>query len=511
MEPVFIKTENENIVVYLDDKKIFGYRFGNDNSIKCIDESIFKYFGFLRCSSNYLVLGKENEYEIRLDNETGFKHYFKNGIDDMNMFYLNNGEDAVLYLGYSENEEGIVKKFRLKGKKTIILITISAVLLLQGGIYVEQRISDYFFEQQIRQIENISVDDLRERIYSTNLDDEIKSYLYNEDFFCDVLPIINKSDWMRYSYTKSFENINILCYNNNRYNNAKGYYLPNEWHNIYIKKCSWEEAKDVIAHEFVHLCQYHDAEYNLIMEASAEIISNEYYRDTKINAYSKPVFLVKKLMEIIGPEPIWEYNFTGDFSKIEEKVKPYLSDEIYTEFLNDLSFNNLKYSNKENDLKFQNLDNILNILYERIYCENIKNNKVINALEENADNLVRYYFNHKYINRENSYYLKEIREQTYYSIEDAIRNGLIEVTATILESTIYNDKKYYLEKKVVLTYDDYMSGKYDNCNKNFKIIIDNARFLENDMVEVSNIKESFIISLPTIEEATTNKKSKTIL
>ena len=56
----------------------------------------------------------------------------------------------------------------------------------------------------------------------------------------------------------------------------------------------------------------------------AEILSYEYFDNADTNSYQNEVYLIRKLMEIIGPIPLLKYNFLNDFYEIEKEVKKYL-------------------------------------------------------------------------------------------------------------------------------------------------------------------------------------------
>ena len=108
-------------------------------------------------------------------------------------------------------------------------------------------------------------------------------------------------------------------------------------------------------------------------------------------------------MEIIGTNPIMIYNFTGDFSLIEDRVKPFLTEEEYNEFLDDLTFD---YDDDSlNYPKYESLDRLLSKLYTAIYGSNIEDNKVIDLIDNGDRTLNRYYFNSKLKSNERTYYL----------------------------------------------------------------------------------------------------------
>ncbi|MBR1376863.1 MAG: hypothetical protein IJ565_03515 [Bacilli bacterium] len=313
----------------------------------------------------------------------------------------------------TQSGENIVKK-KNPIKKEIALFSLVVALIVSKYNGFPWEVSKKIINKI--EYEDIDVDDLKEKIYSSSkLTDEEKEYLYNEEFFEDILEEVNSSNYMKYSYHNKFDNITIKSFSNDEIfsrQNTLGYYnllLPNKLYILDYDSID-EDNTDVIAHEFIHLCQ-DSCEYNMLKEATAEIVSYEYYPQTKMESYGMEVKSVKKIMEIIGSEPIWNYIFTGDFSMIEERVKPYLTDEEYKEFLDDLSFDPDNAEQRLNHKK--SLDRLCEILYQNIYGKSIYEDKIINLIMSSDESLQRYYFNERYIN--DTYYY-DFNDKNYQKI-----------------------------------------------------------------------------------------------
>jgi len=425
MNNIRIKDGNTNFLLWLNSSHLYGYKISN-NEVKNIDNGVFKYLNLFKLSNNNTKLGYYGKYKVILDNDTLLKHYFYNNYEDIKMLFLNNGENSISYIG-NLNLNSNEKIFRFKNI-VIIASCISMILannILNNNIDTESKTSSFMYE-----LDDYDLNDIKNFIYSsTYLSDEEKDYLYNPDFLSDVLKVVNSSLFLKLQYQNYFNNIRIDSYIEDDINleNSLGYYNTNSPSTLYIKNYDCIDTKnmDTIAHEFVHLCQ-DTSGYNLIIEACAEIISYEYYPNTRNSCYTDQVILVKKLMEIIGPDLIWEYNFTGDFSKIEESIRPYLSNDEYNEFISDLTF---EYNNTiVNNQKFESLDNILSILYKNIYGKDIEDDEVISNI--NNSTLVRYYFNSRMINQDNSYYFdNNLGSYETISLEDAMNNNIIFIYA----------------------------------------------------------------------------------
>ena len=271
-------------------------------------------------------------------------------------------------------------------------------------------------------ITQLTVDDIKEKIKSsTDLEDDEKEYLCNDEYFKDILPYINKNLVSRTYLNNNLDNIRIKSYGEEdvQYEISNGYYTNIDPQTLYIRDYDGlKKKKDTVSHELIHLCQVSTVR-NVIKEACAEIISYEYFDDTQMNAYSKEVMLVKTLMEIIGPEPVWYYNFTGDFSKIENEVKPYLSDEDYNIFMKLVEY---EEDESEKNKLYMELSAVMEKLYKNKYDEEICKNEIIDAIRHNKQ-VCRYYFNEDHINEEESYYMN--RELQTINTKEAYNLGYI--------------------------------------------------------------------------------------
>ena len=425
METITIKDKDNNITLFLNRNSINGY--------SCYDTDVLEYLKLFKLSDNNTYMGKYNQYDIVLDNNTGLKHYIYNNIDNIYLLYLNNGEYSVRCRGSKKNKIKSNSKI-FKISSVIISTSLLGIVLINGMLLSIDKPKMVSYAV----IEDYDLDDIKNMIYSSkNLNSDEKDYLYNEAYLTDVLNTINDSNYVKLKYSKNFKNIDIRK-DYNRFESddtALGYYDSSKPNILYVR--NYEEldklSKDTVAHEFVHLCQEIEG-YNLIIESCAEIISNEYYPIGRINSYYEPVRLVKKLMEIIGSEPIWKYCYTGDFSEIENRVKPYLSDVDYEEFLNNLDFD---YDDDEsNEKRYESMDNILSILYKNIYNDDISNNIVISMIDKHDDDLYRYYFNDR---KESFYYAKSGGEYRTLTYKEAMDYEIIYITAVYKEPIDYNE------------------------------------------------------------------------
>ena len=350
-----------------------------------------------------LFVNKGNIYYINHNNTVfDIKKYIDLLIvDNPYDFFNNNGSYAVLYKSDKDAVKSKNKLFRIK--KVAIVASLLSLLMLNKCTSLDTKIVDitHYLTYNSAQYD---ADYFRNKIFaSTTLTSEEKLYLYNEDFLTDIMPVINSDNYLKQRFDSYFTNISIKPFDEDYvgYDRNLGFYSVDFPNTLFIKDYEKldEDNRDTVSHEFIHLCQ-DTSGYNMIIEACAEIISNEYYEGAKISSYSEQVKLVKALMEIIGTYPIWHYNFTGDFSLIEKEVKPYFTDEDYNLFLKCLTFSYESYAS--NVETFNNFEKILSVLYKNIYGNDMKDNDTINLVLRGDKTLVRNYFNKR---MEESYYL----------------------------------------------------------------------------------------------------------
>lgn len=400
METIFVSDGNTKITFFIDNSEI--YYINHNNSFVCVK----KYLNLLR-------------------------------VNNPNDFFNKNGHYNILYKGAFNSNKTHRKIFKFG--KIIVIASLTAITTISA------------FNKEVHELFTTSsysttvytIDYFRNKIItSSNLSIEEKEYLYNRDFLEDILPFVNFTNYQKYKFDMRFTNLDIIPFLT-YYKYPKqidGYYtsdLPNILHVNNYDKIN-DNNKDTIAHEYIHLCQA-ETEYNLIIEACAEIISSEYFENTNINAYTEQVKLIKTLMEIIGSYPIWYFNFTGDFSLIEKKVKPYLTEKEYNEFLECLTFNQ---DDIKNMTKFKKLNELLSALYQNIYGQSINNDIVINLIKRNDKGLKRYYFNSRYTE---SYYL-DYENATYQTIDldTALNERLVFILAIKSTPISFEKAKEYL-------------------------------------------------------------------
>ena len=150
-------------------------------------------------------------------------------------------------------------------------------------------------------------------------------------------------------------------------------------------------------YEYIHLLQA-NCDYRILTDGSAEIICEEFYNYQE-HAYPLEMFYTKILMEIIGSEPIWRYNFEENSRALEEAIEPYLTAEEYKTLM---QIFNMETEDFQNDL--ETLIDLLNHLYYNKYGISMYEDSHIKPLLNNSGIFQSFkddlYYNRIYFNEE---------------------------------------------------------------------------------------------------------------
>ena len=486
MEQVLITSNNKKVILNIDKKSINGYEFVNNNMSKV--NNPIKYFDFLIPSNNYEVI-KASEHTIIHDNNTNLNHFIINGYFNYLEFYKNNGVNATLYNGKKKINN--IKRFSVGNNTCITMSLLSMTIVLNLMISGLTKDTDYK-EEKVEFESIVSTTYLENKIQSSNgLTSSEKKYLCNAEFLNFIIPYINDDTCSVYEYQNKFDNITIDTFEIGEYHddNCNGYYNATEPNKIHIRSDSYQnetDKKDVLSHEFIHLCQM-GHKYNLITEATAEILSYEFFEDAKEESYSTYVPIIEELMELIGSEPIIRYMINDDFTYIENEVKPYLSDKDYNSFKDNLI---LTYDDAKDLENTRKLKEIFNTLYKAKYPNDSEKLDIISKLRVNAK-LRRYYFNEKYINEENSFYY----DYNKYSIQSFKLNELLEEDR--INVTIITD---YLDRTDALRIKEKYNGEIVVNLDNTSMDIKRVKKIKGQNYITGEIDGTKIID-QTIEEA----------
>lgn len=432
MFDIIIKQGKKESFIKLNDNKLEGFTVFNGNIFSLTGEEV-NCINLLKLSENKEYLGKDNEYDVYLDNNSGLKHYFKNGREDIEVTWIHNGEDALIYKGNNKKEQ--VKKILLK-RGTLTTIIISSMLffsILSNDVLkakenksyevpYETTVENKVPEKEI--IDTISLESMPITVFrieklieeNNKLTEEEKELAGNTKLLEDIVPYYENTN-MNVLIPLKFDDLHVKYYyrepekkqNENKDNNGyvgveSAFYSELIPDTLFINTYfGTEDRYDDKAHEYIHLLQV-SHEYNYISEACAEIISSEYDEKCVYDAYSNPVKNTKILMEIVGPKPIWKLNFNGEDTDLVNIIRTNLEEEKANELIKLLK-------EKPGKDQIEGLDtditDLLSQMYQNMYGEDMKSNPFIDCLLGNGKMYNRYYFNSDFIEKE-APYTKEI-------------------------------------------------------------------------------------------------------
>ena len=335
-----IQYKNKIIYVDLKDNRIYGYYYNKRGKQIISSSTILSLINSLFNRDKEVFFRTENEYKIYINKETGYKHFYKNKQQDILKFFLENGKNAIMYDNENSSILKKVKEFYNKHQKVrfilnfvVIYSTLMATDIV-GKVYnaseiiaenkgielsiIEENYDCYFDYHQLCQ----SIQE------SLSLSNEEKENLYNEDLFNDICATPMSIDRIK-DLEEKITDVEIVPFTEQDYQEQQkkkdendsysvGYYNPLEPNILHVdENQSYDKIEDTKYHEFIHLLQ-DDNKYYYIKEASAEIISNEYY-GAPLESYTEEAKRIKALMEIIGSNSILSILYNNMYKNTIEK------------------------------------------------------------------------------------------------------------------------------------------------------------------------------------------------
>ena len=386
-------------------------------------------------------LEQDGEYKVFINKETGYKHFYKDGKEDIIKFFLYNGENAILCKGLDiKDKYNEIKEFFNKNKDIKIILTLNLALTLSNSFNIYNLENNvYNAQQELEELNIASLETEYNEYYDyTSLSNSLKSpanigelrddFLYNEDLIRDICntPMTEDRIMSLKEKTTDIEVVTVTYeeMKERGLSNAVGYYNvveePNVIHTVNLNN------PDTIYHELIHLLQDNN-EYKYVKEACAEIISTEYY-GCKIASYQEEVKIIQILMEIIGSDAIWDINFNGDDSKLDEVILNNLPVEEYGKLYGILITNIGFLNQQELDELNNSFDEILSDLYYSIYGESIEENEIIQNIYQCYD------FSQSTTLINNRHYFQDVENKRpdfikseYMTLKDAIDKNIVKV------------------------------------------------------------------------------------
>ena len=473
-----------NTKIYIDKhKNLISYYYENGNK-KIINNDLIILLIKELVTCHHKKFLYQDEYEVYLDEQTGYKHFYKDGKENYTIFFYENGYDAILYKENSNQSN--FKTFTVKGTK--ICISIILLLTVINGIKSnivqnpEKIVSpqiEYTQENELTVDSSFFKDFI---LNSENLTKEEKQLLINNQFFKDLseTPITSSR---KSSLEEKFNNITIKTGTEGRPSpNVLGWYIDLFPNTIHVVD---ENDNNTKIHEFIHLTQEF-TEYSYIREACADLISLEYYGIEDSLTYNDAATRIQFLMELIGPEIIWNLNFNGDETSFENKIYELLPEESAIKLLQLFKQNPANITVEKYQEQNKEIDKYLYQIYNTLTNEN----NPLNTIQEETGitfdtfNSNQTYFNHS--NNEYSFSFSKI-----ITLEEAKQKGLVNIS--VAEKTYISEENIEKLKSQEIP----IFKEYEILNNNFQIMpsVDKNQEII-DMVYNINNDETY-----TLEEA----------
>lgn len=392
MENIIINDKNNKKLIYVisnPNSKIYTYNYENHQLVY-----IPNLKDFFKLSANNKLISKGVIYKVYLDLDTGYLHYFKDGVEDYNKFLEKNGINYLPYIIKQEKnkENSLLKRRNILKKNGDKLISIIYSIMItwvitRTGIEVAfnydlpgHLLKNFYSDITVTQINNLIEE-------SSNLNSDEKELLCNIDFLDDIIPYLKGThmDFTANFRLNDFEIESLQTPEVTAGGVAVGYY--NLRNKIYVYDYTSDKLdenfykssfyKSIIGHEFSHVLMA-NFDYLFLSEGIAAISSDEYF-EPMISSYPYLKNRVKILIEIIGKEPIMECVYGDDDSLLIDSISKYLdSKEDVEDFLNLLK----KVYTSNSDIYYK-IDNYLFKMYYNKYGVPITDSEYMFCLYSN--------------------------------------------------------------------------------------------------------------------------------
>ena len=389
------KKFDDNYYIYLNNKGSYNELsiiHVNNDVIESLSKEQAKTLLNTLLSSKLTFSEKLGDYEIYLD-EANNKRYFKEGKEDYFMFLSKNGIDAVKLLTKKSKINNNSKSYQI----IVGGVVFSLVCSIAGVASITIKDVKYKKETKYALIdeEPITVDEMVDLVCeSPYLSIDERELLCNDVYFAFLLDN-SKGKPRSFHLRNALNNINIKPFKREEFEGALGYYNPVSINSIRVLDVAYKnksQYNDVVTHEYIHLTQDQNS-YYYIIEASAEIMEYEFF-DQPCDGYGDIVRRTKVLMEIVGPQPIIDCNFSGDTKTFEDSIGQYLSEPDKKKMLKLLStpatqlYKSKEFTNSVNS----GIDELLAKMYKNKTGKDIKDDQMIQYIYS-FNPVRRIYFN----------------------------------------------------------------------------------------------------------------------
>ena len=193
-----INYKNKIIYVDLKDNNLICYYYHNNEKRNIGINTVLELFKSIFDKTKEEFLEQDGEYNVFLNQETGYKHFYKDGKEDILKFFLTNGTNGTLYKG-SDIKDKYLKVKQFVNKKANIGILLSLVLAtaisssaITNLVNQEEEVQEEIEELDVASLETeynkyYDFDSLANAIKSpANVGNLSKDILYNEELIRDI-------------------------------------------------------------------------------------------------------------------------------------------------------------------------------------------------------------------------------------------------------------------------------------------------------------------------------------
>ncbi len=433
------KEEGKLTELYIDRGNVLtGFTFDGESVGQLQIDEIKSVFGLFLLGNNRKPIGKNEGFDMILDEDTGLIHYFEKGVENLHMLFEKNGEDVTRADIFSKDNLGLKAAREYIFKRTAVTISViclSATLMphmlhsmfkdlsfvMQGERVNAFDYVDYVIENRDfgEANEALSVDDIENYIrQSAGINnEEVKNFLCNRELLEKAIPLY-EGNYLNFITRLRHDGLTVDNRSFGRF--YSGNYLFG--HTLYVdgfNEDEFEPSSDkakTLGHEYVHLLQSYSV-FHFICEISAELIAREYFMNTSTirgnYSYSDECRRLCVMMEIIGSESIWENNFDANSSLFEDSIRPYLSEEEFDEFIDLMNFDPGKNLGQFIIYK-KRFDELLDILHRNKFGFSMYDNFKIRSILE-SDGFDRVYFSDSLKEKKRDYFVVNVLNLSHLS------------------------------------------------------------------------------------------------
>lgn len=444
-----------------------------------------------------IIKKQDNSYEYfnMIDNQIQCLHVDNNGfsLSDLTEIRKLFSKKVIHFDNYNSYNSSLFSSRRHSIKKVMSsIIILSSAMILEIGSYgmmfsFGERNNNY---ENVNSFDILTYDSAIKCINESSLNSDAKILLANEQLLKDIFNYYEDTP-LAYIANLKFNNINIKYYDDDdeideRYK-SNGFYQSNIPNILFVNdeyaSANLElnkNARQTVAHEFIHLLEAPANPYTYLKEAAAELLVKEYY-NMSVVTYKPAVKQLMLLIDIIGPDPIMKLLFSGDNKLFLKTITTYLNDEDSQLLINYFKNGDLVLDHPKENYHIQE---ILCKLYKNMYGQDISNDEnILYDIVYNNDNYdcvdtEKYYLN-----------MNKMLDQDEYKFFNVDINKLKNL------SFLQEQLLYEYERRI--TYDEYEQLLKSNNSYNFYffgdgkhggIVVDNdeLKFYEYDVPNKEN-------------------------